>query len=415
MKIQKWTTKFRTDEESTLAPVWINLPWDYYVWNALCRIIEPIGNPIVMDKATTSKTRPSTAKLRVEIDLTKPLLHELTVEIRNPTGELETVVQKIRVDRRSGRGNNNNNKGNKYTGNQAEPNSNGTRSNNRLNQLQNQEENEESGQSNDTNAIIDPEPPDGDNENKIMDTEMFMECVEDDNLSSNSNDEVIRIQNQDYGFHEEPRIIADIDNFGLAKNLAAKNCSGRESYWHAFLFIIKVTKRGFSIGAAKATNVSLVIGPGAGYNLHYYACNHAVQLSGGFVIILEHLKSNPLPEEEKLTSTRNNGEPKRQNIFQERLRAEQSRLELFSSPSELALTRGGSGYLGIMLKMHSTSVDSEIGSWWPRLEGLCHGSIESVLEILVTKDSLLEFGGVLSNTAEAKPEFEADEFGIVIL
>ncbi|XP_060170263.1 uncharacterized protein LOC132600856 [Lycium barbarum] len=62
----------------------------------------------------------------------------------------------------------------------------------------------------------------------------------------------------------------------------------------------QVTKRGFSIGAAKATNVSLVIGPGAGYNL----------------------KSNPLPEGEKSTSTRNNGEPKRQSIFQERLRAE---------------------------------------------------------------------------------------------
>ncbi|MCE3049553.1 hypothetical protein HAX54_045143 [Datura stramonium] len=62
----------------------------------------------------------------------------------------------------------------------------------------------------------------------------------------------------------------------------------------------QVAKRGFSIGEAKAINVSLVIGPGAGYNL----------------------KSNPLPDEEKLTSTRHNGEPKRQNIFQERLRAE---------------------------------------------------------------------------------------------
>lgn len=62
----------------------------------------------------------------------------------------------------------------------------------------------------------------------------------------------------------------------------------------------QVAKRGFSIGAAKTTNVSLIIGPGAGYNL----------------------KSNPLPDEENLTSTRRNGEPKRQNIFQERLRAE---------------------------------------------------------------------------------------------
>ncbi|KAK4370849.1 hypothetical protein RND71_010324 [Anisodus tanguticus] len=75
----------------------------------------------------------------------------------------------------------------------------------------------------------------------------------------------------------------------------------------------QVTKRGFSIGAAKATNVSLVIGPGAGYNL----------------------KSNPLPEAEKFTSTRNNGEPKRQNIFQERLRAER---ESFRAVFEIKIT-----------------------------------------------------------------------------
>lgn len=41
------------------------------------------------------------------------------------------------------------------------------------------------------------------------------------------------------------------------------------------------------------------------------------------LIFSEHFqKSNPLPDEEKFTSARNNGEPKRQNIFQERLRAE---------------------------------------------------------------------------------------------
>ncbi|KAF7838423.1 pollen-specific leucine-rich repeat extensin-like protein 1 isoform X1 [Senna tora] len=57
---------------------------------------------------------------------------------------------------------------------------------------------------------------------------------------------------------------------------------------------------GFSIGAAKKANtLSLVIGPGAGYNL----------------------KSNPLPEEETPT-TRYNVEPKKHSIFQERLRAE---------------------------------------------------------------------------------------------
>ncbi|KAM1377580.1 hypothetical protein TB2_039038 [Malus domestica] len=57
---------------------------------------------------------------------------------------------------------------------------------------------------------------------------------------------------------------------------------------------------GFSIAAAKKANVlSLVIGPGSGYNL----------------------KSNPLPEEENST-THSSGESKKQKAFQEQLRAE---------------------------------------------------------------------------------------------
>ncbi|CAI9757518.1 unnamed protein product [Fraxinus pennsylvanica] len=62
----------------------------------------------------------------------------------------------------------------------------------------------------------------------------------------------------------------------------------------------KVGSSGFSIGAVKLSNtLSLVIGPGAGYNL----------------------KSNPLPDEDKLSSQRS-VKSKRQNVFQEQLRAE---------------------------------------------------------------------------------------------
>ncbi|XP_074348755.1 uncharacterized protein LOC141687403 isoform X2 [Apium graveolens] len=58
---------------------------------------------------------------------------------------------------------------------------------------------------------------------------------------------------------------------------------------------------GFSIGAAnKAKLLSLIIGPGAGYNL----------------------KSNPLTEKDSLPLAKKNLESKRQNVFQEQLRAE---------------------------------------------------------------------------------------------
>lgn len=61
----------------------------------LCRIVSPIGTPIIMDKATLSKSRPTTAKLRVEIDLAKPLVSKVFVEIRNPQGKMEVFEQKI--------------------------------------------------------------------------------------------------------------------------------------------------------------------------------------------------------------------------------------------------------------------------------------------------------------------------------
>lgn len=61
---------------------------------------------------------------------------------------------------------------------------------------------------------------------------------------------------------------------------------------------LQVGNTGFSIGAARKLNISLVIGPGAGYNS----------------------KSNPLPEEH--VSTGNTDESKKQSGFQERIRAE---------------------------------------------------------------------------------------------
>lgn len=63
----------------------------------------------------------------------------------------------------------------------------------------------------------------------------------------------------------------------------------------------KVGSMGFSIGATnKAKLLSLVIGPGAGYNL----------------------KSNPLTEKDNLPLAKKNFESKKQNVFQEQLRAE---------------------------------------------------------------------------------------------
>lgn len=55
MRVRRWTRDFKADMESTLTPVLItlpDLPWKYYDWPALDRILDPIGMLIALDKAT---------------------------------------------------------------------------------------------------------------------------------------------------------------------------------------------------------------------------------------------------------------------------------------------------------------------------------------------------------------------------
>ncbi|KAH0702195.1 hypothetical protein KY285_016473 [Solanum tuberosum] len=87
--------------DNTLAPVWINLPdlsWYFYEWDAICRIVEPIGTPLLLDKAIISKTRPTTAKVRVKIDLSKPQIKEVILEITNNDGMTEMINQRVEYE-----------------------------------------------------------------------------------------------------------------------------------------------------------------------------------------------------------------------------------------------------------------------------------------------------------------------------
>lgn len=96
MKLLKWKKDFKPEKETTLAPVWVNLPvlpWHYYEWDALCRILAPIGTSIITDKATLTKTRPTTAKAKVEIDVTKQPLNEVYMEVISAAGMEEYIVQ----------------------------------------------------------------------------------------------------------------------------------------------------------------------------------------------------------------------------------------------------------------------------------------------------------------------------------
>ncbi|XP_075087989.1 uncharacterized protein LOC142169944 [Nicotiana tabacum] len=96
-----WTPNFKPEIESTLALVWINLSdlkWNCFEWDALYRIMEPIGIPIIIDKSTLSKTSPTISKLKVEINVTKALLHEVHIDIMNEKGQMESIIQKVEYE-----------------------------------------------------------------------------------------------------------------------------------------------------------------------------------------------------------------------------------------------------------------------------------------------------------------------------
>ncbi|KAK6777551.1 hypothetical protein RDI58_024268 [Solanum bulbocastanum] len=56
-----------------------------------------MGISIITDKVTLSKTRP-TAKIKVKIDATIPLLKEVLIDLTNEAGHKEIIVQKVEYE-----------------------------------------------------------------------------------------------------------------------------------------------------------------------------------------------------------------------------------------------------------------------------------------------------------------------------
>ncbi|KAI0492030.1 hypothetical protein KFK09_026295 [Dendrobium nobile] len=73
MRILKWTPFFDVKEESSIVPIWISFPnlrlhfFNSKVLHALGAIF---GRPLQTDQATASRTRPSVARVLVEVDIT---------------------------------------------------------------------------------------------------------------------------------------------------------------------------------------------------------------------------------------------------------------------------------------------------------------------------------------------------------
>lgn len=83
MRIFRWIPKFRSDVESSIVPVWIGLPnLPLFMFNKQClfSIGRLIRQPLTNDIATEEIKWPCLAKICVEVDLSKKLLHRIKLE-----------------------------------------------------------------------------------------------------------------------------------------------------------------------------------------------------------------------------------------------------------------------------------------------------------------------------------------------
>ena len=99
MRIFKWTTDFLCSEESPVVPVWISLPYlpIHFVQckEALFSIASAIGQPLRIDHATASLSRPSVARVLVEHDVTQPLLPRIRIGMGDSGFWQKVVYEKI--------------------------------------------------------------------------------------------------------------------------------------------------------------------------------------------------------------------------------------------------------------------------------------------------------------------------------
>ncbi|KAL0304843.1 UNVERIFIED_CONTAM: hypothetical protein Sangu_3064700 [Sesamum angustifolium] len=93
MRVFKWSPTFTPDHESSIVPIWVclpELPAHLFRKDALFAIARNIGTPLQIADSTFNQSNLANARVCVEIDLLKPLLKEIDIQICGTT-----IVQSI--------------------------------------------------------------------------------------------------------------------------------------------------------------------------------------------------------------------------------------------------------------------------------------------------------------------------------
>ncbi|XP_071929043.1 uncharacterized protein [Coffea arabica] len=95
MRVFRWTREFHVQRESSLVPIWVelpNLPIHYFDKHSLFSILSPVGRPLFLDSATAAGTRPSVARVCVEIDVAKIVVPRILVAVEGESGFWQKIV-----------------------------------------------------------------------------------------------------------------------------------------------------------------------------------------------------------------------------------------------------------------------------------------------------------------------------------
>ncbi|KAL0359940.1 UNVERIFIED_CONTAM: hypothetical protein Sradi_3678500 [Sesamum radiatum] len=96
MRVFKWSPTFTPDQESSVVPIWVSfpdLPAHLFRKDALHTIATFVGTPLQIADSTFSRSMLSRARVCIEIDLLKPLVKELDLQING-----RTFVQKVEFE-----------------------------------------------------------------------------------------------------------------------------------------------------------------------------------------------------------------------------------------------------------------------------------------------------------------------------
>lgn len=94
--------RFKVNEETTMAMAWINFPNllpTFFVKESLFSLAATVGKPIQLDQETINKTRPSSAHVKVLLDLmgTFPKVVHMNIE-NKVTEEIRNTIEEIKYD-----------------------------------------------------------------------------------------------------------------------------------------------------------------------------------------------------------------------------------------------------------------------------------------------------------------------------